>query len=106
MAVRYGDIEPSREFTQQVTDQQEAAERNRRVALENIAVAAHRILESDDGKLLLSYLDDFTDRPVVFEMLPHGAVHKEGQRWLLREIKNQAAQGNAILSKGFNPGPA
>jgi hypothetical protein len=78
MAVRYGDIEPSREFTQQVTDQQ----------------------------LLLSYLDDFTDRPVVFEMLPHGAVHKEGQRWLLREIKNQAAQGNAILSKGFNPGPA
>lgn len=106
MAIRYGDFEPTAEFAPQTTDSQEAKARDRRIARENIAVAAYRVLQTDDGKLLLKHLDEFSDRPVVFEMLPHGAVHKEGQRWLLREIQNQAAIGQAILAEGFTSNPA
>lgn len=65
----------------------------RRIEAANDAVAFWRMAQTDDGKRILAFLERFTDRPVPLEQMPFGAVHKEGQRWLLREIRTQIATG-------------
>lgn len=87
-------IEPTSEFKIGITDAQRAALQERKI----LAVAFHRMAQTDDGKRVLAYLEAFTNRPVPLEQLPHGAVHKEGQRWLIHEIHTQVAQGERYLA--------
>lgn len=70
------------------------------VTQKNIAAAFCRMAQTEDGKIILAFLERFTARPVPLEMLPHGAVHKEGQRWLLHEIREQISQGERVLNGG------
>ena len=86
---------PTREFVPDITNQRRAAQKE----MANTAVAFYRMSQTEDGKAVLAYLDKFTSRPVPLELLPHAAVHKEGQLWLIREIRTQIAQGeNALAS--------
>ena len=85
------DFQPTEEFRTLQKDNP-----TRREA-ENDAVAFFRVAQTSDGQRVLAFLERFTDRPVPFEQLPHGAVHKEGQRWILREIRTQVAFGERVL---------
>jgi hypothetical protein len=87
-------IAPTPEFVATMTDHQRAA----RKEVANIAVAFYRMAQTEDGKRVLEYLSKFTSRPVPLEQLPHGAVHKEGQLWLIHEIRTQIAQGEKALA--------
>jgi hypothetical protein len=87
-------IQPTAEFAAAVSDTQAAAVKERKI----LAVTFHRLFNSEDGKRVLSFLSDFTSRPVPLEQLPHGAVHKEGQNWLIHEIRTQIAQGEKHLA--------
>lgn len=88
---------PSPEFQTELS----LASREARIAIDNVAIAFYRMSKDDmspgDGALILGFLDRFTDRPVPIEHLPHGAVHKEGGRWILREIRTQITAGERAL---------
>lgn len=63
----------------------------------NVAVSVFRIAQTEDGKRLLAYLDELTDRPVPVESLQPGAIYREGQRAVFRNIRSQIALGEKAL---------
>lgn len=62
----------------------------------NDAVAFYRLFSSEDGQRVLDYIERFVSRPVPVEHLPYGAVHKEGQQWLLYNIRSLIERGRRL----------